>query len=141
MTDEAFLEAFERGTLPREQWTHAAHFRMAWLYLTRSESEAAALNRVRDSIKNYARLTHSDPAKYHETVTCVYVRLIADRMTRSANTGSWEAFAPELDDMINDYPGPLLRYYREETLLSRRAHETFVAPDVAPLPGGVAKDG
>lgn len=141
MTDEDFLDAFETGTLPRAQWTHAAHFRMAWLYLTRSESEAAALEQVRNSIKNYARLTQSDPAKYNDTVTCAYVRLIADRLARSENGTSWETFAPELADMIEEYPGPLLRYYREETLTSRRAHESYVKPDVAPLPGSDPPDG
>ena len=34
MTDKEFLAAFENCSLTRENWTHAAHVRMAWLYLS-----------------------------------------------------------------------------------------------------------
>ena len=29
--DAAFLEAFEKRTLPFAEWCHAAHIRMAWI--------------------------------------------------------------------------------------------------------------
>jgi hypothetical protein len=35
MTDSEFLTAFEACRLRRQDWTHAAHVRLAWLYLTR----------------------------------------------------------------------------------------------------------
>lgn len=35
MNDQEFLEGFERCSIPREKWSHEAHLRMAWLYLTR----------------------------------------------------------------------------------------------------------
>lgn len=33
--DEMFMNAFETGSLPFEQWTHRAHIRMAYNYILR----------------------------------------------------------------------------------------------------------
>ncbi len=54
MTSElsAFLDAFERGTLPKSEWTHAAHLKMACLYLAQLPADQA-LNRIQQGIRHY----------------------------------------------------------------------------------------
>lgn len=44
--DETFLQAFEERTLPFEDWTHEAHFRMAWNYI-REYGIDEAVTRIR----------------------------------------------------------------------------------------------
>lgn len=39
--DEIFIKAFEDATLPYEDWTHEAHLRMAWTYITEYGKEKA----------------------------------------------------------------------------------------------------
>ena len=39
--DEIFIQAFEDATLPFEDWTHEAHLRMAWNYITEHGKEGA----------------------------------------------------------------------------------------------------
>lgn len=39
--DEIFIQAFEDATLPFEDWTHEAHLRMAWNYITEYGKEGA----------------------------------------------------------------------------------------------------
>lgn len=39
--DEIFIQAFEDATLPFEDWTHEAHLRMAWNYITEHGREGA----------------------------------------------------------------------------------------------------
>ena len=34
--DAAFIAAFERATVPKDQWTHRAHIRMAWIVLAQA---------------------------------------------------------------------------------------------------------
>ena len=51
MTDEKFLKAFEAQSISREDWTHEAHVRMAWLYARREPSREAALDKIRNGIK------------------------------------------------------------------------------------------
>ena len=139
MRDEEFLDGFERCTLPEEKWTHEAHFRMAWLYLRREPNEAAALEKAREGIKRYNAARGGPPDKYHETVTVAYVRLVASRMRQNGTAASGEAFVAENGDLIGTYPGTLLHYYSEERLFSQEAHESFLEPDLKPLPSGAVE--
>ena len=41
MGNEIFIQAFEDATLPFENWTHEAHLRMAWNYITEYGKEKA----------------------------------------------------------------------------------------------------
>ena len=41
MGDAAFMRAFETATLGYEEWTHEAHLRMAWNYITAYGREEA----------------------------------------------------------------------------------------------------
>jgi hypothetical protein len=133
MTDEEFLAAFEWCTLPRAEWTHAAHVRLAWLYLGRLPFDQA-LGQVRDGIRRYNAAHGSDG--YHETITVAFVVLIRSRM---ADEGAGEGFAgfqarnPDLLDR-----GLLLlgRHYDPATLSSAVARQRFVVPDRESLPGG-----
>jgi hypothetical protein len=91
MTDDEFLAAFEARTLPKAQWTHAAHVRMAWLYLTRLHF-AAALDRVRDGIRCYNAAVGSDG--YHETITVAFTLLIHARLTNADIDDSFRFLRP-----------------------------------------------
>ena len=64
MSDDEFLAAFESCALPRELWTHVAHIRIAWLYLTRFAFDEAA-ERVCRGIRQYNESVGS--RGYHET--------------------------------------------------------------------------
>ena len=41
MNDSDFIEKFEKISLPFEDWTHEAHIRMAWCYLSKNKYELA----------------------------------------------------------------------------------------------------
>jgi hypothetical protein len=129
MTDDEFRAAFENLTLPRGEWTHAAHVRLAFLYL-RSMPADDALATIRERITafNYA---HGNRIGYHETVTAVFVRLIAHALADLADTdfAGLGAARPDLFE-----PDLLLRYYSRERLYSPEARARFVSPDVAALP-------
>ena len=78
MTDDEFLRAFQECTFTRSEWTHEAHVRMAWLYLTRLPF-VEALDRVRCGIRKLnAKI--GTPDGYHETITVAFVRVIANRV-------------------------------------------------------------
>ena len=49
MTDDEFLTKFEQRLIGRAQWTHAAHVRMAWLYVARTGTYRAARGKVRSA--------------------------------------------------------------------------------------------
>lgn len=130
LRDEGFLTAFETGSLPRDQWTHAAHVRMAWLYLTRFPFPTA-LERIRTGIQNY-NTALGNKTGYHETITQVFTHLIHLRIGKRPE--SFADFCARHPEMLDRSLAPLLEYYRRETLFSDAARAAFVEPDMQPLP-------
>jgi hypothetical protein len=133
MTDDEFLDAFERCTLTRSDWTHAAHVRMAWLYLSRTPDFEDALARIRAGIQRLNAQFGTAPDKYHDTITVAYAALVRDRIDRVGDC-TWDEFGrrhPETLDWQNPLP---LRHYSKDRLFSRAAYEAYIEPDIAPLP-------
>ncbi len=124
MSDEEFLQALESCTLPAKQFGHAAHVRAAYLYLQRSDF-AAALDRIRRAIRNYA--THQGkPDRYHETMTVAYVALIQEHIFAGGSGGGWEAFALQNSELLK--PDLLERFYPRALLDSDMARKVFLLP-------------
>ena len=153
MTDDEFLTKFEQRTLNRGQWTHAAHVRMAWLYVARSGTYRAARGKVRAGIKklNQTFLAQmaapcgatpppepvAEPAAepksvgFHETITTAFVRLVAAR----ARPGEkFVAFRKRNPDLFDRKLTALTAHYSRGLLFSDGAKAKFVEPDLQPLP-------
>jgi hypothetical protein len=134
MDDREFLFRFENGALLRQEWNHAAHLRMAYLYLNESDSWEAALPRVRERIRQF-NAAHRNYSGYHETITAAFLRLIYARMNCAgeSDTHSFEAFQANNLDLFEGM-SVLLRYYDKTTLFTPEARGVFVEPDREPLP-------
>jgi hypothetical protein len=154
MTDDEFLRAFEACTLTRREWTHEAHVRMAWLYLTRRPF-VEALDRIRRGIRKLnARIgqppvTHraptrprcisvprlptspDDPNGYHETITVALTRIIAARVRPGEE---YAAFRERNPDLLDRALPVLSKHYSNAILWSPEARQVFAEPDLAELP-------
>ena len=133
MTDHELLTAFERCTLPATAWTHEAHVRAAWIYLSRHD-EAEALRRIRTSINRFNDTVTKKPGAYHETITAAYVRLIADRRSRLPARHTFGQFKDTSPDLLDRTLSALLHHYRRDTLFSDAARAGWVEPDLNALP-------
>jgi hypothetical protein len=125
MTDEAFARAFEAGSITPAQFDHLAHVRVAWVYLQETASLDEALARIRDGIRRFAAAA-GVPQKYHETITVLWMRLLAQ--VRAAGASG------ELSDVLRAHPALAdkdlpLQYYSRERLFSDEARATWVDPD------------
>lgn len=129
MSDDDFLAAFEACTIPKADWTHAAHVRMAWLYLSRLPFPTALQN-ARSGIAKYNR-SLGNTTGYHDTVTVAAVTVIASRM---ADEEGYAAFAERNPDLFRGLMGVLRGYYTEGRITSAEAAAAFVEPDLHPLP-------
>ncbi len=131
--DHQFIQDFESGALPREDWNHAAHVRMTWYYLSHSPLSEAS-HKIRSGIQNFVRAKGLKATGYSETITLVYIQLIEAARISDSHSLSWEEFKnahPELLDRNNPLP---LIYYRRETIESEEAKLKFLEPDLQPLP-------
>jgi hypothetical protein len=128
MSDLELLERFERGDLG--ELPHADHVRLAWMYVRR-EGPDGAREAMEAGLRRFAA-ANNVPEKYHHTITCAWIRLVAEAARRIPTSPTFVAFAaahPQLFDR-----GALAAWYSPELLASERARREWVAPDRQPLP-------
>ena len=139
MTDEE-MERIATGfcarTLPKEEWTHLAHFATAlWLMLRRPDlvperdmpGMIAAYNESLGGV-------NSDTAGYHETITQASLR--AARAVLAALPEGVTPGAAFAALMASPMAGKdwLFAYWSRERLMSAEARRAWVAPDLKSLP-------
>ncbi len=126
---------FCRHTLPTDEWTHLSHLRVGlWHVLRYSPAEAMA--RLRDGIRTYntaCGVANSDSSGYHETITQVYVTLIAHFLATQDLSKPIDELATALILSLGEKELPL-RYYSRERLMAPEARKQWVEPDLLPLP-------
>ncbi len=134
MNDEEHLRRFEDHSLPKEQWNHRAHLKVAYLYLNRF-SQPEALERLRVGIQAYNAaqgIQDTPTGGYHETMTQVWLQLVYTALRQFGPADNADEFF-DAQTQLCDKRTPLL-FYSRDLLMSPEAKRSFVAPDLAPLP-------
>jgi hypothetical protein len=130
---ESLSQAFIFCTLPRHEWTHAAHLKVGlWHCLQYPPSEA--LDLLRERIKRYnvaCGVANTASQGYHETITQFYLRLIFSFLLKADQTLPIDDLAQCLIQVYGDGALPL-RYYSKECLFSESARLQWVEPDLTP---------
>jgi hypothetical protein len=137
MTDDKLVAQFEALTLPFELWTHQAHVRVAYTYLSRHPF-ADAVKRLGTNIRAYNAANHRPEGPdmgYNETTTHAFAHLIAATMAAYGGvfpTADGEAFCATHPQLMSSR---VLRFfYSPARRMDPRAKHEFVEPDLAPLP-------
>ena len=135
--DDASIGRLARGmigrTLPKAEWTHAAHFASA-LWLLRHEPEPA--ERMPGLIRAYNQATgveNTDTAGYHETITQASLRAAAALLAAHPDHPLHEVVDALMDGPLgrSDW---LLAHWSRERLFSVEARRGWLDPDLEPLP-------
>lgn len=130
MTDDEFVQAFLTGSLPPAQFRHRDHLRLTWA-LIRLTGEAAAMTRITGGIRHFAN-AHGQSAKYHETMTRFWVRIVGHMMAEHPQIASFDDFLATFPMLLDkDLP---YRHWRRETMASPAARAGWVEPDLQALP-------
>jgi hypothetical protein len=131
MNDQEFMAAFEGCTLANQDFHHAEHVRMAFLYLNHFPV-LEALERFSRALERFA-IAAGKPNLYHETITWAFLFLIRERMALQNRNGkqlSWSDFAANNPDLLARKSKAILGdYYLEGTLASELARKIFILPD------------
>lgn len=138
LTDVA-IERVARGfldlSLPKAEWTHAAHFATV-LWLIRQGIERPLERRLPDLIRAFNAAkggVNSDTEGFHATITAASLRA-ARRLL-----GSYDPATPLERVLTTLMTGPLgrsdwiLTYWSRERLFSVEARRAWVDPDLRPL--------
>lgn len=131
MTDQEFMAAFEDCSLRNEDFHHADHVRMAFLYLYRFPV-LEAITRFSEALRRFAT-AHGKPNLYHETITWAFLFLAHERVVKwsqlNGRQPSWDEFAAENADLLTWKGNILKNYYLDETLTSELARKVFILPN------------
>jgi len=157
LSDEEFLRQFETSTLPYAHWTHRAHLRVGYLYVTRL-GLTEAIPKVAAGIRAYNQaqgIVDTPTSGYHETMTVAWLHLVAAMIAEYGPTGTIEngvesgmpvrGLTPAeqfLEAQTQLREKKLLRlFYSRARLCSPEAKSTFVPPDLTPFPRHQPGDG
>jgi hypothetical protein len=131
---DAFLEAFESCTLPKGEWTHAAHLLTGACYVHRMERDAA-LAKMRECVRRYNESVggkNTETSGYHETITVMWIRLL-DKLRKenlSADRASFAALAVKQFGQSRDI---FREHYDFDLVTSTEARLRWVEPTLKPL--------
>jgi len=129
--DLRFAADFAACRIAPEAFDHAAHVRLAYVYLCDAGVDEAVA-RMKAALLGFLAHLGVDPVKYHETITRAWILAVAHFMTVSAPCASAEAFMAAnpvlLDSRI------MLTHYSAELLFSPAARAAFVPPDLSGIP-------
>ena len=126
----AFLTAWEACTLPKAEWTHAAHVTAAACYtFTRTPAEALPL--LRQRIRNFNEATggqNTEDAGYHETLTQFWAEVVGSFVAARRSDTRLDAVraAVERFGFSRDLPKT---YYTHDIVRDRVARREWVAPE------------
>ena len=149
LSDDEFLRQFESCTYPYVHWTHRAHLRVAYCYLTRF-GLTDAIPKVTSGIRAYNRsqgIVDTATSGYHETMTVAWLHLVAAMLAEYGPTGAADPCgpsplgpgAPPSQEFLEAQPQlrekKLLRlFYSRKRFMAPEAKYHFLPPDLAPFP-------
>jgi len=123
-------------TLPREEWTHAAHFAAAlWLMRYRPEMEPSLeMPKLIRAYNESVGRVNDDSGGYHETITQASLRAVRGVLgAYPADVPVYRIVNALMASSLAD-PNWLLEYWSQPRLMSVEARRTWLEPDLKPLP-------
>jgi adenylate kinase family enzyme len=137
--DTSFLDdlgaRFAACAIPAKEWTHAAHLTVGLWHVDRYGAEHA-LARLRDGIRALNEShggVNSETHGYHETITAVYVQLLAQYLEASAVDMPLGMRALQLLASPLAAKDVLFRFYSRERLMSTAARVGWLDADCRPV--------
>jgi hypothetical protein len=131
---DAFLAAFEGGTLPKERWTHGAHLLTGACYVHRFGRDAA-IERMRVCVRRFNESVggkNTDTSGYHETITVMWIRLL-DGLRREVGAIERAEFARLAVERFVGEKDVFKRYYDFDVVRSVEARREWVEPNLMDL--------
>lgn len=131
MSPKTLVTAWEDGSLPKPEWTHAAHLTVAAWFVW--EEGIAALDRVRTGIQHYnaaVGIISTPDYGYHETITRFWIYRLAeffrDEGPFAHRDAAVDAAVSKFAVKRNWYG----EYWSINIINSREARATWLPPDL-----------
>lgn len=131
LEDRDFRARFESGDVPPAEFDHRAHVRLAYVYLSAHDTEAA-YRRMRTALHAFLEHNGIDRSKYHDTMTRAWIMAVRHFMDRTSGSASAAAFIEANPKLLDSKI--MMSHYSAGLLFSAEARAQFVEPDLEPIP-------
>jgi hypothetical protein len=129
MTDVELTRALEGGEIANENFHHASHLHVAWVYLSKSSSVSEAADKMGKALRKFA-FSVGKLEKYHETITLFWLHILSGTHANAPGKTLEEVVHANPRLLEKNFP---LAYYSSERLFSDEARTSWVEPDLRPL--------
>jgi hypothetical protein len=130
MSEDEIIQAALAEGVSQGGFHHRDHVRLAWR-LSCELGVDAGPGAVARAIQHIAA-HHGEPAKYHETLTQFWARVVGHHVEIRPELTDFEQFIAAYPQLLDkDLPS---RHWRHETLHSKPARAAWVEPDLVALP-------
>src|SRR5688572_10515794 len=119
--DQDFRTEFEACSFPPAQFSHRAHIRLAYVYLTQHDTDAAH-QPMQDDLMTFLQFHGADVSKDHETMTRAWVLAVRHFMEISPDFESSEVVIQSNPRMLDSKI--MMTHYSASVLFSDEARAT-----------------
>lgn len=130
--DLAFARSLEAYGIAPEAFDHAAHVRLAYIYLCESSVDSAA-ERMKATLLGYLDHLGVGHGKYHETITRAWIMAVSHFMHECSRCQSAADFMSRNPRLLDSRI--MLTHYSADVLFSAKARQEYLHPDISPIPG------
>ena len=130
LSEEEFEEKFSTCSFRPLWFTHEAHLRLAWMYITKYGKEIA-FEKYSNQLQVFANKYNAD-GKYNATVTFASIEIMNDFMNES-DAYDFQDFMNEYPQLKTDFKGVLQQHYSGDIFTSKEAKEKIIQPDLIPF--------
>lgn len=130
ISDEEFEEKFSTTNFRPFWFTHEAHLRLAWIYVTKYGKEIA-FKKYSEQLQDFA-LKYNATNKYNATVTFASIEIMQHFIDKS-NAYDFQDFMNEFPQLKEDFKSVLKQHYSGDIFTSKEAKQNILQPDLLPL--------
>ena len=130
LSNTAFEKQFREGVLPPALFTHEAHLRLAWLYITQYGVETAT-QKICTEIKQFT-VRHGALDKFNQTVTVAAVKAVYHFILKS-KTKSFREFITAFPRLKYHFKDLMAAHYSFDIYNNPKAKQHFLPPDIEPF--------
>jgi len=127
---DRFVADWREGTLPKSDWTHAAHVVVTAYYAFDTPAEEL-FTRMKAGIQHFNQcvgVIDGPDRGYHETLTRFWCNAIAGAIAEASPATRFDAAMAAVESFGEDRELPF-RHYSFDLVRDRRARREWVAPD------------
>ncbi|MGB0892680.1 MAG: hypothetical protein ACPGUU_10030 [Flavobacteriaceae bacterium] len=130
ISNEEFEEKFSTINFRPLWFTHEAHLRLAWIYITKYGSKIA-FEKYSTQLQEFAKKYNAD-GKYNATVTFASIQII-NHFINESDAYDFQDFINEFSQLKTNFKQVLQTHYSGDIFTSIEAKQNILQPDLAPF--------